>query len=130
MGDSAKVSVTTFIDAAHRLPESLTKEGLTTLRCCRLHGHTYKIQVFVAGGIADPMICDFGSIKKVIDVLDHANIDEVFAEHGWQTVASTAENMCNFIRMLLMSHDITPCEIRIWEGYKGDNSNMVRKTYV
>jgi 6-pyruvoyltetrahydropterin/6-carboxytetrahydropterin synthase len=61
-------------DAAHRIMKHKGK-------CYNLHGHTYKLQVFLSSEDLnlDDMIIDFGDIKTVIknyldDNLDHATI--------------------------------------------------------
>ncbi len=65
-------------DSAHRLvnlPE--------THKCSRLHGHTFKLTVFVSGNV-DPKlgwVLDFGEIKKyvnpIIEELDHNYLNEI-----------------------------------------------------
>jgi 6-pyruvoyltetrahydropterin/6-carboxytetrahydropterin synthase len=73
--------------------------------CARLHGHTYKLEVTLAG-IPDKngIIIDFQDIKKVvhtfvIDRLDHYNLNECVDEHGEEPLFSqpTAENMVLWI---------------------------------
>ena len=56
-------------DAAHCLPDYQGK-------CARLHGHTWRLDVEVAGPVAeDGFVVDFTELKKavqpVVDVLDH-----------------------------------------------------------
>lgn len=59
-------------EAAHHLPDS---DGLTTKKCLNNHGHTYGVRVKVAANtLADNFVVDFGTIKSVIDELDHAQI--------------------------------------------------------
>ena len=111
-----------------QLPESLTEEGLTTLRCCSLHGHTYKVQVTVRGNPEDNIIVDFGRVKQILSTLDHVYLNDVFEEAGWP-IPTTAENLCNFIHMLMLRNGIVMSQIVMWEGYKGENTNMIRKTY-
>ncbi|HEY8297440.1 MAG TPA: 6-carboxytetrahydropterin synthase QueD [Candidatus Baltobacteraceae bacterium] len=67
-------------EAAHVLPYH---DG----KCSRLHGHSYRLEVAIAGplrqdGPARGMIEDFDTIKAVvhrhvIDVLDHQNLNDV-----------------------------------------------------
>lgn len=65
-------------DAAHRL-ENLP-EGH---KCARMHGHTYRLRVYVGGPIDEKIgwIVDFADIKRitreVIDPLDHHVLNEV-----------------------------------------------------
>jgi 6-pyruvoyltetrahydropterin/6-carboxytetrahydropterin synthase len=66
-------------DAAHAI------EGLPEGHKCRnLHGHTYRLTVYLTGGL-DPKIgwiLDFADLKKIVwaralDHLDHKNMNEV-----------------------------------------------------
>ena len=52
--------------------------------CARMHGHTYKVQICVAGHMLDEkvgMLMDFKDMKKalnaIIDKLDHQVLNEV-----------------------------------------------------
>lgn len=65
-------------EAAHRLPH--VPEGH---KCARLHGHSYRVAVHVAGPV-DPhlgWVMDFGDIKAAFkpleDCLDHHYLNEV-----------------------------------------------------
>ena len=65
-------------EAAHRLPHC--PEGH---KCGRLHGHSYRLRVYVAGEPDPEMgwIVDFADIKKVvkplIERLDHYYLNEI-----------------------------------------------------
>ena len=65
-------------EAAHYLPDY---NGL----CKRLHGHSYKLEVTVAGDLGDNgMVMDFSELKStvkrhVIDKVDHVNLNDLFA---------------------------------------------------
>ena len=61
-------------EAAHRLPKH---RG----RCAGLHGHSYRVEVFIEGfddGLRDGMVVDFGDVKvaigSFIDLFDHSLI--------------------------------------------------------
>lgn len=65
-------------EAAHLLPR--VPEGH---KCRRLHGHSFRVRVYVAGEL-DPelgWIEDFGDIKKamvpVLEILDHTYLNEI-----------------------------------------------------
>lgn len=59
-------------DASHHLPDS---NGLTTKKCLNNHGHTYAVKVRIsADQLSDNFVVDFGTVKTVIDLLDHAQI--------------------------------------------------------
>jgi 6-pyruvoyltetrahydropterin/6-carboxytetrahydropterin synthase len=67
--------------AAHRLPDH---EG----KCCRLHGHTYGLEVTVEGtpqstGPAVGMVMDFAELRtrvsaSVVERLDHQLLNDLF----------------------------------------------------
>ncbi len=66
------------IEAAHRLPNVPAGH-----KCSRLHGHSFRVVVHVAGPI-DPVqgwVCDFADITAafapVLDQLDHRYLNEV-----------------------------------------------------
>jgi 6-pyruvoyltetrahydropterin/6-carboxytetrahydropterin synthase len=80
-------------EAAHRLPN--LPEGH---KCTRLHGHSYKVEVHVAGPL-DPLlgwVMDFGDIKaafKPLDErLDHHYLNEI---EGLEN--PTSENLARWI---------------------------------
>lgn len=64
-----RITATEKFDAAHMLPKH---EG----KCWNLHGHTWRvefdIQLDSLASADDGMILDFGSIKEIVDKLDHA----------------------------------------------------------
>ena len=70
-------------EAAHRLPN--VPEGH---KCARLHGHSYRVEVHVAGdvGPVSGWVMDFADIKAAFkpleDRLDHHYLNEV---EGWRT---------------------------------------------
>ena len=65
-------------EAAHRLPH--VPDGH---KCARLHGHSYKVEVHIAGEVEGTTgwVMDFGDIKQafgpVHDDLDHQYLNEV-----------------------------------------------------
>ncbi|MEM1166634.1 MAG: 6-carboxytetrahydropterin synthase QueD [Planctomycetota bacterium] len=65
-------------DAAHRLDH--LPEGH---KCARIHGHTYRLKVWLDGEIRQPIgwVVDFAEIKAktsaLIDQLDHRMLNEV-----------------------------------------------------
>ncbi len=75
------ITISTTFAAAHRLPDH---EG----KCCRLHGHTYGLEVTVEGtpqqaGPATGMVMDFEELRRrvaelVVERLDHQLLNEVF----------------------------------------------------
>ncbi|WP_083792787.1 6-carboxytetrahydropterin synthase QueD [Kribbella flavida] len=80
-------------EAAHRLPN--VPEGH---KCSRLHGHSFKVVVSVAGPV-DPdlgWVMDFGDVKAAFtpleDQLDHRYLNEV---NGLEN--PTSENLARWI---------------------------------
>lgn len=82
-----KIKKTFEISAAHKL--SLPYKS----KCNELHGHNYIITVYCASEELDEngMVVDFTAIEKVVQVLDHSNLNKVMA------TASTAENIAYWI---------------------------------
>lgn len=94
-------------DCAHKL---INYDG----KCKNLHGHTYTLLITVQGRVdkKSGMIIDFGILKnivneKVIDVFDHAYINDIIAQ-------PTAENMAIWIWNKLHKH-LDLHKIELWE---------------
>jgi len=90
-----------MFEAAHFLPQYPGK-------CRNLHGHSYKLQVGIKGGIdaCTGMVIDFSEIKKavkslILDNLDHAFLNESILP-DFPSTCSTAENMVIWIAERLM----------------------------
>jgi 6-pyruvoyltetrahydropterin/6-carboxytetrahydropterin synthase len=59
------------IDSSHVLPDHPGK-------CSRLHGHTYRFQIWMSGPIgADGMLVDFLDVKACIDEWDHRHLNDL-----------------------------------------------------
>lgn len=85
---NVEICKTFRFESAHVLPHHPGK-------CGRLHGHSYRLEVYVGGAIrsegpARGMIEDFGDISElveteIIDILDHASLNDFMenptAEH-------------------------------------------------
>ncbi len=74
---SIRIAKTFDFDAAHFLP--LVADGH---KCKRMHGHTYRVEVVVAGELdARGMVCDYSEIfdawKPIEACLDHRVLNEV-----------------------------------------------------
>ncbi len=102
-----RVSKEFTFDAAHFLKDYHGK-------CENLHGHTYRLRVSVEGSVQkNGLVMDFVDIKrivkeKVVDRLDHSNINDVIPQ-------SSAENLCLWVWQQLKPDMPLLCEVRVWE---------------
>jgi 6-pyruvoyltetrahydropterin/6-carboxytetrahydropterin synthase len=90
-------------------------------RCERLHGHNYRIMVFLQGTRLDDagMLVDFTTIKEamneILDKLDHYCLNDLpeFAE-----LSPSAENIALLIANYLSRHDFGRARlhrVQVWE---------------
>jgi 6-pyruvoyltetrahydropterin/6-carboxytetrahydropterin synthase len=99
-------------EAAHSLPN--VPEGH---KCRRLHGHSYRVDVHVAGEPdADTgWVVDFGDIKKavapVLDELDHRCLNDI---PGLEN--STSELLCKHLWTRIHPHLPGLSAITVWES--------------
>ena len=69
-------------------------------KCENLHGHNYRVQVFIAGNILDKsgMLLDFTVLKKhlgtLMEKLDHKYLNEI---KPFDRINPTAENIAKYI---------------------------------
>ncbi|NQU18438.1 MAG: 6-carboxytetrahydropterin synthase QueD [Candidatus Saganbacteria bacterium] len=88
-------------------------------KCENLHGHTFRVQVFITGDKLDKigMLVDFkmirAELKKVLDEFDHTNLSDLplFKEQN-----PTAENLAREIYNRL--EGVKPSKITVWESEK------------
>ena len=98
-------------EAAHRL--SNQPDGH---KCKNLHGHSYRVRVFVRGKVEPSMgwVIDFDEIKRVcqplIDRLDHSFLNEV---EGLST--STSEGLCLWLWRRIKPALPGLARIEMWE---------------
>jgi 6-pyruvoyltetrahydropterin/6-carboxytetrahydropterin synthase len=96
-----------FFDAAHLI------EGYDG-KCSRIHGHTWKIAVWIRGDSKlidkNGILWDFSNIKKITHEFDHKNLNEVI------DVNPTAENLAVYVykKMKKDSPDLS-FKVRIYE---------------
>jgi 6-pyruvoyltetrahydropterin/6-carboxytetrahydropterin synthase len=95
-------------EAAHRLPH--VPEGH---KCARLHGHSFRVEVHVAGRLREPegWVMDFADIKTawrpIDDALDHRYLNdvpglenptsEVLARWIWERLAPTLPGLAKVV---------------------------------
>ena len=93
---------------AHKL--SLPYES----KCCRLHGHCWKVEVEVEGKILeDGMVMDFSEIKKLKSGLDHRYLNDLIEQ-------PTAENIALWIgervKEAAKDREVSKIVVRVWES--------------
>ncbi len=114
-----------IFDAAHRLyREELSEEENLRIfgKCCKIHGHTYRLRITVSGPIDENgMIIHFSSLKGIVKELvvsryDHAMLNEM---PEYNNVPPTAEIMGDYIFKVLekelSERNITLCSVVLYE---------------
>jgi len=90
--------------------------------CCRLHGHTWDIEVVVRGSVLDEVgiVYDFKTLKAdlaaVLDPLDHAYLNDV---PPFDVLNPTAENLSRHIYESLeqtVGDAVSVVEVAVWES--------------
>ena len=119
------VRVTDSFAAAHSLKFSQSK-------CENLHGHNWKVEVFVCGTGLDKsgMLMDFDKLKailkKIVNKLDHKNLDDLQFLKGH---SPSSEVIAKYIFSKLVPtipKKLLVKEVRVWESadscasYTGD----------
>lgn len=107
-----ELSIETSFDSAHNL------RGYQG-SCESLHGHTYRVQVFVTGTELNKLgiLVDFRELKsrlnEVISDLDHCYLNEVDA---FKEINPTAENIAAYIfRCMRTSVGSVVSKVTVWE---------------
>lgn len=101
-------------DAAHQLPNEECYGA-----CSNLHGHTYKLEVTVAGPIRkEGWVMNFKDLKQImkkyVDCYDHANLNDFYD-------LPTAENMVQYMyeQMVIdlgaLKLGVVLYSVRLWE---------------
>ena len=112
-----ELTITDEFEAAHRLPEY---DG----KCCRLHGHNWRVEVVARGETLDDsgMLIDFKVLKQhVTDVLltlDHYYLNETAP---FAAMPPTAEHIARYVHDELCSRaDFTGrvkiAAVKVWES--------------
>lgn len=102
--------------AAHQL-------AMVTEKCENLHGHNWKIEVYVAGSKLNEwgVLVDFGEIKghlsDVMDILDHKFLNDIDA---FRDKNPSSENIAKYIADQMQSRLTDPSirvsRVRVWES--------------
>lgn len=107
-----RLRIESQFDAAHKL---VGYNG----KCSRLHGHTWKVEVFVVGKELDTagLLVDFGLLKEklreITDKLDHSFLND-FKKVG----NPTSENISRYIFQNLRDSpkNVRLEKVRVWES--------------
>jgi len=109
-----RLRIKSHFDAAHKL---IDYEG----KCAELHGHTWKVEVYVVGEKIDSVgiLVDFSileeKLNKIIERLDHKFLNDL-KEIG----NPTCENLSKYIFQNLkgLPKHVKLEKVRVWEGEK------------
>ena len=111
-----ELKVVTHFSAAHQL-EMVAK------KCENLHGHNWKIEVYVAGDELNEagVLMDFGEIKKtvakIMSELDHRFLNEI---ECFQEGNPSSENIAQYIAEAMQAKIAEPgiriSRVRTWES--------------
>lgn len=113
-----ELTISADFAAAHCLPAYPGK-------CCRLHGHNWRVDVTVAGNELDEngMLVDFHILKtalqQVLATLDHHYLNEVTP---FTTINPTAECIGRYIYQQLAASAVLPFDriklvcVKVWES--------------
>ena len=105
-----RLRVESHFDAAHKL---IGYKG----KCAKLHGHTWKVEVFVTGNrLKSGVLVDFQvlrqKLKEITDKLDHTFLNDI-EDIGNPTV----ENICKYVfEKLVLPEDAKLERVRVWES--------------
>lgn len=100
-----KLGYIEHMDCAHFLPGHK--------KCGTLHGHTYKVELIIAGKSDKGMIMDFGDMKRkmkeILATYDHASLNDFL---DYPTVENIAEMLLVDFKRAFEQDFI----LRVWEG--------------
>lgn len=99
-----------WFDAAHHLDNY---DGA----CKNLHGHTYKVEVWVRGSSdevsSNGILWDFGNLKELIAQLDHPVTGDLTTMFKYN---ATAEFLCQYIfKQIKQKHNYLLFKVRVYE---------------
>lgn len=109
-----RLRIESHFDAAHKL---IGYEG----KCAELHGHTWKVEVFVYGEKLNDVgiLVDFNileeKISKIIGRLDHKSLNNI-KEIGNPTCENLSKHI--FQNLKNLPKHIKLEKVRVWEGEK------------
>jgi 6-pyruvoyltetrahydropterin/6-carboxytetrahydropterin synthase len=109
-GQTIRITATYTFEAAHFLPK--VHDGH---KCRRLHGHNYRVDVSVTGGLDERgFVLDYaeldGIVQPIIDELDHRCLNDI---PGLEN--PTSEILALWLRSRIAAKAGTKPMIRVWE---------------
>lgn len=118
-----KIAKEFTFDSAHRLPGYKGS-------CANLHGHTYKLRIYIKGPISkNGMVMDFSKLKKIVkkevlDKLDHAYLNKIIKQPTaenilvwvWKKLAPKLNKNKILLTKLILWE--TPTSFAVYEGNK------------
>lgn len=92
-------------------------------KCADLHGHNYRVEVYVRGHQLDKadMLADFAEIKaatrRLVDYLDHKNINDLppFDKEMNPTAERLAEYFLTEVGREINDNRVQVYKVRVWE---------------
>ena len=108
-----------FISKAIEISASHCLDLDYSSKCNKMHGHNYKIIVYVKSEKLSPdgMVCDFAIISNVVNQFDHTHLNGLL---GQSTTEKLATRICNEMNAILGLREHRPVcyqvEIRETEG--------------
>ena len=118
-GNMYELKVTTHFAAAHQLT-------MVGEKCEHLHGHNWKIEVYVAGEKLDQagVLVDFGVIKKqvaeIMSTLDHRYLNDL---EFFQNNPPSSENIAYFVAQQLQKKiDNSAVHLSRVSAWESDNA--------
>lgn len=109
-----RLRIESHFDAAHRL---IGYEG----KCAELHGHTWKVEVFVVGEKLNDIgiLVDFNILKEELSQIIR-RLDHKFLNNIKEIGNPTCENLSKYILQSLknLRNDVKLEKVRVWEGEK------------
>jgi 6-pyruvoyltetrahydropterin/6-carboxytetrahydropterin synthase len=112
-----ELTISEEFEAAHRLPEY---DG----KCCRLHGHNWRVEVAVRGKELDAsgLLIDFKILKahvgEVLSTLDHYYLNELEA---FASLPPSAEHIARYVYDMLSARPafgdrVKVYAVKVWES--------------
>lgn len=111
-----ELKVVSKFAAAHQLK-------MVTEKCENLHGHNWKVEVYVSGKDLNPsgVVMDFGEIKKhlsaIMDMLDHKFLNEIeWLKNSNPSSEIIAKFIADQLILKIQDPQISISRVSVWES--------------